>query len=215
MGEDKDIVVLGFRVTEKYPAADLMEFLERGYQFILDADMSTGEEHDGKYQVFVEIERTKDLPNQLENLLKGVGQLTDIKGWRFRYQKQPSSVEFNEETVMEHIPLSPIEYESKILEIKNTDVKEFFDQGSTDVELDEHNNLTFTKPYSGDVTAKFISIGDYDNVKETLPGALSLDESSQSQTTFLNKYLGNYDINKIGDNFLIRNGKKAVIIQLL
>jgi len=213
MGEDKDIVVLGFHVAEKNPAADLMEFMERGYKFILDADMSTGEEHDGKYQVFVEIERTEDLPANLKNLLRGVGQLTDIKDWRFRYQKQPSSVEFNEDTVMKNIPLTPTEYESKILEVKNTDIKEFFDQGSTEVELDEDNNLTFTKPYSGDVTAKFVAIGDYEDVKHTVQGGISLDESSQSQTTFLNKYLGNYDINKIGDKFLIRNGKKAVVIE--
>jgi hypothetical protein len=57
MGEDRDILVLAFRVKEKYPAQDLMEFLEKGYTYILDADMSTGEENDGQYQVFVEIER--------------------------------------------------------------------------------------------------------------------------------------------------------------
>ena len=213
MGEDRDVVVLGFRVSEKNPAADLMEFLERGYNFILDADMSAGEEHDGQYQVFVEIERTPDLPGQLENLLRGVGQLTDIKDWRFRYQKSSASVEYNREAVSEHIPLSPSEYESKILEIKNVDVKEFFNQGSIDVTLDENNTLTFSKPYSGDVTAKFVAIGDYDDVKQTVPGGISLDESSQSQVLFLNKFLGNYDVNKIGDKFLIRNHNKAIVIE--
>ena len=213
MGEDKDVVVLGFRVTEKNPAADLMEFMERGYQFILDADMSAGEEHDGQYQVFVEIERTPELPGQLEELLKGIGQLTDIREWRYRYQKNPHSVEYNKESVNEHIPLTPAEYENKILEIKNTDVKEFFDQGGVDVELDENNTLTFSKPYSGDVTAKFVAIGDYEDVKQTVPGGISLDENSQGQALFLNKFLGNYDINKIGNRFLIRNGNKAIVIE--
>jgi hypothetical protein len=46
-----------------------------------------------------------------------------------------------------------------------------------------------------------------------VPGALALDESSHSEVTFLNKYLGNYDINKIGDKFLIRNGTRAVVIE--
>ena len=182
MGEDRDVVVIGFQVNEKNPAADLMEFMERGYQFILDADMSSGEEHDGRYQVFVEIERTPNLPGQIEDLLRGVGQLTDIREWRFRYQKSPKSVEYTKETIKEHVPLTPTDYEQKVLEIKTTDVKEFFDQGSVDVALDEDNTLTFSKPFSGDVTAKFISIGDYENVKDTVPGALSLDESSQSQT---------------------------------
>lgn len=213
MGEDADIVVLGFRVKEKYPATDLMEFIERGYPFILDADMSAGEERDGQYQVFVELERTGKLAEQMKELLDGIGKLTDVHEWRYRYQKAATSVEFNPKTVTEHIPTSPEEYQSKINEIKTTDVQEFFDQGTTEVALESDNTLTFSKPYSGDITAKFIAIGDYDDVKETLPGALSLDESSQSQTTFLNKYLGNYDINKIGDKFLIRNGSRAVVIQ--
>jgi hypothetical protein len=213
MGEDKDIVVLGFRVREKLPAMDLVEFIETGYKYILDADMSSGEEHDGQYQVFVEIERSELLPEQMKDLLRGVSYLTGIKDWKFRYQKSPSSVEFSEDAVMEHIPTTPQAYDSKILEIKNTDISEFFDQGSVDVELGENNDITFSKTYSGNVTAKFIAIGDYNDVKETVPGKLSLDENSQSQMFFLTKYLGNYDINKIGNKFLIRNGTKAVVIE--
>ena len=65
----------------------------------------------------------------------------------------------------------------------------------------------------GDIAAKFIAIGDYEDVKHTVPGPLSLDESSQSQMFFLAKYIGNYEINKIGNKFLIRNGDKAVVIE--
>ena len=213
MGEDSDVVVLGFRVKEKYPAADLVEFIEKGYSFILDADMSAGEENDGQYQVFVEVERTPNLPGQLRELLSGVSQLCDCYNWKFRYQKNSSSVEFNEKNIKEHVPTTPEEYEHAILEIKTNDLKEFFDQGTVDIELESDNTITFSRPYSGDVTAKFISIGDYEDVKHTLPGGISLDESSQGQTLFLNKYIGNYDINKIGDKFLIRNGHRAVIIK--
>lgn len=213
MGNDSDIVVLGFRVKEKFPAMDLVEFIERGYTYVLDADMSTGEEYDGQYQVFVELERNEQLPRNLKHLLRGISQLTDNYDWRFRYQKSPTSIEFNEESVMENIPMTPESYESKILEIKTIDVQEFFDQGTTEVALESDNTLTFSKPYSGDLTTTFIAIGDYKDVAATLPGALSLDESSQSQTMFLHKYLGNYEINKVGDKFLIRNGDKAVVLQ--
>jgi hypothetical protein len=113
---------------------------------------------------------------------------------------------------MEHIPTTPEDYNMKINEIKNTDVQEFFDQGTVEVALESDNTITFSKTYSGDVDAKFIAIGDYNDVKTTVPGPIALDESSQSQVTFLNKYLGNYDINKIGDKFLIRNGNKAIVI---
>jgi hypothetical protein len=213
MGEDSDVVVLGFRVKEKYPATDLMEFIEKGYPFILDADMSAGEEYDGQYQVFVEMERTPDLPSRMKELLNGIGQLCGSNKWRFRYQQSPSSIEFNEDSIMEHVPMTTEEYAAKIVEIKNSDIKEFFDQGAVDINLAEDNTLTFSRPYSGPIQAKFIAIGDYRNVKELIPGRLSLDESSQSQVLFLNKYIGNYDINKIGNKFLIRNGNRAVIIE--
>jgi len=213
MGEDRDIVVLGFSVREKNPAVDLMEFIEKGYAYILDADMSTGEESDGKYQVFVEMERTKELPSQLKHLLDGIGQLTGNRDWRFRYQKANSSLPFNEETVMENIPLSQEDYDSKITEIKTSDLKGFFNQGTVELTLESNSMIRFNKVYSGEISAKFIAIGDYEDVKNIVPGAISLDESSQTQVLFLNKFLGNYEINKIGNKFLIKNGNQAVVLE--
>ena len=213
MGEDKDVVVLGFRVADKYPATDLMEFIEKGYGFILDADMSTGEERDGKYQVFVEFERTTKLPEQIKDLLAGVSQLCDCYDWRFKYHREISSEPATVQSLTEHIPLTPEDYEHKILEFQNDEVQEFFDQGAlNDLILDHDNNLTFTKAYSGDLTAKLISIGNYEDLKDQVPGAIQLDESSRTQTIYLEKYLGNYEIHKIDNKFLIRNKDKAVII---
>lgn len=213
MGEDSEVLVLGFSVQDKYPAIDLMEFMEKGYKFILDADMSAGEENDGKYQVFVEIERTPQLSEQLNELLKGLGQLCDQKSWTFRYQKNPTIIEFSKENVVKHIPLTKESYATKLLEIKESDLKKFFNQGSVDLVLSEDNTITFRRPFAGDLTAKFIAIGDQEPVSKIVPGALSLDESSQSQIFFLNKFLGNYEINKIGNKFLIRNGDQAVLIE--
>ena len=78
-------------------------------------------------------------------------------------------------------------------------------------ELD--NTMVFSKPFFGNLKMKFVKMGPYDVIKNDVPGALSLDENGQSQVLFLQKYLGDYDINKIGDKFLIRNGKHAIIVQ--
>ena len=40
MGEDKDVVVLSFTVESRSPAEDLVSFIEKGYQFVLDADLN-------------------------------------------------------------------------------------------------------------------------------------------------------------------------------
>ena len=213
MGEDSDIVVLGFTVKDKMPATDLMEFIETGYPFVLDADMSTGEEFGGFYQVFAEIERTDKIGEQIEDLLNGVGQLCNINDWKFTYQKSTKNYDFTVENITEQVPLNRQDYETKILEEKNQDLKDFFDQGMVELNLDQDNTLTFSKPYSGLLETKFVKIGSYENVSKTLPGKLSLDESSQSQCFFLTKYLGNYEIHKIGEHFLIGNGDKAIVIK--
>ena len=57
MGDDKNIVVMSLSAKTKESANDLMNFLEKGYSFILDADVTSGEQADGTYKVFVELEK--------------------------------------------------------------------------------------------------------------------------------------------------------------
>ena len=55
MGEDDDIIVLSFFLRDPTAAKDLMNWFERGYDFIIDADRSPGEIKKNRYLVFVEI----------------------------------------------------------------------------------------------------------------------------------------------------------------
>lgn len=214
MGEDKDIVVIGFKVNDKFPATDLMEFIEKSYEYILDADMSQGEERDGDYRVFVELERNKKVGFQIKNMLEGIGHLCDCYDWKFKYYKENEAREFTIEAIEQHVPLSPELYEVKALANKNEKVSEFFNQGSIDqVILDDKNNIQFVKPYSESMQCKLVAIGMYETLKDQVPGAIQLDEASRTQMIYLEKYLGNYEIHKINNQFLIRNGDKAVILQ--
>ena len=214
MGQDSDVIVLGFKVNDKHPAIDLMEFIEKGYSFVLDADMSSGEEKDGKYQVFVEIQRTKHLPGQIRDLISGVGQLIDSTDWRFRYHKSGKSKAFSEQTLAEDVPLSEEDYKNKMLEIKGSAIKEFFDRTPFDsVQIDENNNVTISKPFSGSISLELLAMGPFKDVEDSLKGAIQLDEASQSQVNFLEKYLGPYEIHKINDKFLVRNDKTALVFK--
>ena len=213
MGEDKNVVVVAFKSKEKMPAIDLMEFIEKGYKFVLDADISTGEERDGRYSVFVELERTTEVPGQILEMLNGVGQLTNCKEWSFRYFKDENLYETTVENLQKVIPLDETLYSAKMHLMKQNKVTEFFNQGATDVNVTESNILTISKPYASPIEVKLLALGEYDNLKNKLQGKISLDETSQSQVVFLTKFLGNYDIEKIADKFLIRNGNSAVIIE--
>jgi len=214
MGEDHDVIVLGFKVNDKHPAIDLMEFIEKGYPFVLDSDMSSGEEQDGHYQVFVEIQRTEKLPGQINNLINGVSQLVDHYDWRFRYHKSGKSKAFTETSISESVPLTGDSYKSKMLEIKGNSISEFFDRTPFDsIKINENNIVTISKPYSGYIEMELLAFGPYKDIEESLKGAVQLDEASQSQVNFLEKYLGPYEIHKINDKFLVRNGKSAMIFK--
>ena len=60
------IFTLSFSVKGEQPK-DLVNFVETGYTYVLDADKTSGEQSDGKYRVFVEIERTKNQPTNTRN----------------------------------------------------------------------------------------------------------------------------------------------------
>ena len=70
MGEDKDIVVMSFSVNGEEPANDLVKFIESGYDFVLDADKTSGEQSDGKFRVFVELERNKKIPAEILEIIE-------------------------------------------------------------------------------------------------------------------------------------------------
>ena len=213
MGEDKAVIVVSFKVVDKFPAIDLMEFIEKGYPFVLDADMSAGEEKDGQYRVFIEFERNKKFPEDFDKMMRGMSQLCKCDNWRFKYYKDADSHDYNKESIEKFVPLNKEDYSIRVKHRTIDEIEQVLDQGTTEVlDVDESYNITFSKPFSGNLKAKIDAIGSYKDLSKELVGGLQLDESSNSQTLFLEKYLGNYEINKIDNKFLIRNQDKAIII---
>ena len=130
MGDDKDIVVCSFSCMSEAPAKDLMNFFEKGYSYVLDADVTSGEQTDGTYKVFVEIERHKDIPNQIMEMLDGVGKLANIDKFKFRYYKSFKSQDAQMENISATVPLDKSAYEKIPFSIeKNNAVVSFTENG--------------------------------------------------------------------------------------
>ena len=53
MGDDDEIIVASFFVRDKSAAKDLMNWFEKGYDFVIDSDMSPGEIKPNRYLVYV------------------------------------------------------------------------------------------------------------------------------------------------------------------
>ena len=115
MGDDSDVCVVSFKVSGKEPAADLVSFIEKGYEFVLDADVSSGEKEGGDYLVFVELERTEELPEQIITIMEDLMNLTaqELSDWRVRYHKSSVDHDLTLESLEDIIPLSPEAYSAK------------------------------------------------------------------------------------------------------
>lgn len=115
MGSDDDTCVLSFKVTGKDPASDLVNFFEKGYDWILDADVSAGEKEDGDYLVFIECQRDPNLPEKIMALISDLLNLTEqqMEDWRFRYYKSTDEYPLTIETLQSTIPLTVEEYRKK------------------------------------------------------------------------------------------------------
>lgn len=115
MGDDDDMVVLCFTVEEKLPANDFMNFLEKSYEEVLDADVSPGERDDGSYLVFVELARDKKLPDIVMDIVNDSLNLTGqrLEDWSFTYYRDRQRRPLTAEELVNTIPLTPREYRQR------------------------------------------------------------------------------------------------------
>ena len=213
MCQDKEISVLAFEVLTQEPAKDLMNFIEKGYDFVLDADISAGENRKGKYDVFVEIERDRHLPKNISALLDDVSKLAGIDEWKYRYYKNVESKAFTIEDAENDIPLDSNTYESMINEYNQTELDRFFNKGVTEQKFVKENIIEFGRHASGKVRMEVVEEGSTEELLTKYAGAVSLDETSISEVMFLTKFMGNYNIQKLGENLFFTNGNRTKILK--
>jgi len=125
LGRDEDVVVLSFKVSAKEPGLDLVNFIEKGYNWVLDADVSSGEMDDGDYIVFVEGERDKDVAENIISMMKDIMNLTGQKlsDWRVRYQTSTTDHDLSIDSLNKLVPKTPDEYERKYGKKEIDDIK--------------------------------------------------------------------------------------------
>tara|TARA_B100000900_G_C20495292_1_gene681334 strand:- start:363 stop:1079 length:717 start_codon:yes stop_codon:yes gene_type:complete len=211
MGEDEDIVVVSFSMRDKAPADDLVKFLESGYSFILDADVTPGEQRDGTYKVFVELERGKDVAKNIFEMIDGVQKISGLDGLKFRYYKSFASNEATMENLETRIPNSAVDYKRNKEEVKLENYKHFFNKSYLDsIELVE-NTLTLKKIYADPIRFKFLDFGEKHTILENI--AESFNTNDFAEIIFLSKYIGDYNITKYGHKLTFENSGKTLVLE--
>lgn len=207
MGEDRDVCVVTFQAKDRYPARDMMEFIEKGYPFVLDADVSAGENEEGEYSIFVEIERNSKIADQIQEMVYGLSNLTGIQDWKFTYYKNKKERDVSREN-LKQIPTSSKIYEQTMQKFQTNEMKTFFNKTLMDDLILEDDTITIVKPFG--VSYKFKVV---DETLEETNATSVVDENSMAEIFWLTKVMGNYNIEKVGDNFVFTNEDKKIVLK--
>jgi hypothetical protein len=213
IGKDEDICVLTFTVDQEDPAKDLEKFFEMGYSFILDADCTPGELDDGKYRVYVEIERTRHVGEQIFELLEGVMKVTGLDEMRFRYFKSFKSESATLENLTAAVPTDRESYEIATKKNNLDNFSNFFSNSYADTLNVVDESISFTRPYAGTVTFDIVDSGNKRDIYDSIKGPIILESKDMAEVMFLTKVIGNYNINKIADTFIFENSNWAVALK--
>ncbi len=215
MGDDADVVVLSFTVESRAPAEDLVSFIEKGYSFVLDADMSPGELEDGKYRVFVELQRGHKVAEEITEMLYGLQKLTGIEDFKFRYHKSFDSLDANEEKLNEMIPHNAMLYKERMQAEELNSYEQFFNNSMLESVRMAGDVIEFKKIWAEPIKFKYVLSGKKQDVLESIEDKISMSYKDMAEIMFLTKYIGNYNITKLGDKFMLESRGHAIILEKL
>lgn len=110
MGKDKDVVTVTFFVKSKLCGKDMCNWFEGGYDYVLDAAVSTGEVANDEWLVFVEMDRRSSVPNRIVELLEDLEPLTGLKLDDWTVEVDETEHKADADILKKVIILSPKEY---------------------------------------------------------------------------------------------------------
>ena len=120
MGGDDDIVTLAFSVKGQQACEDLAEWFEKGYDFVLDAQVSDGELSSGRYLVFVEMDRRSTVPARIIEMIEDLETLSGLPLSEWTVMIEDEEYEADANVIGQKLILSPHLYRQE----KETDLNE-------------------------------------------------------------------------------------------
>lgn len=213
VGDDRDTVVLTFTVFEQAPAKDLENFIEMGYEFVLDSESTKGELDDGNFRVFVELERNRHVPEQIVEMLDGISKLTGIDDFKFRYHKEFKSQDATLEKLTSKIPMDGDAYDVSIQTEGLNNFSKFFSSSYVDDIKLLSETITLKRIHKDPITLKIVDFGSKQEMHEQTKGPIMLEGNGMAETIYLTKYIGNYNINKVGSKFILEKEGYALILE--
>lgn len=147
-GSDDETVTLAFTVKGKQASEDLASWFEKGYDFVIDSQVSKGEVRRGKHVVFVEMERRSKVPERIIEILQDLETLTNLEMSDWTIEVNDTEIEADIDQLKANILLSPHAYrESKETELN--EMRELSGLEPHKIYNDQDNELKNFKAMAG------------------------------------------------------------------
>jgi hypothetical protein len=217
-GEEKDVIVIAFFLTDQEPADDLNTFIQRGFIDTLDVEISPSTDEKGNYLVFVEMARDDTFVKKFYALIKDIENVSGKLDWAIKtYHSGDREFKLDDTELLNYIILNPEMYvprdEFKMKEIEEG-IENFF-KASMITGLTIDGNIVRITHNGRKIVAEVVDIGDYD----TVIGRNFLSESAfmVGQVPFeakvLQNMLGNCNVLPIGNYLCVSRGEKVMLIK--
>lgn len=213
MGADEDIITIAFSTLTRESATDLSDFIERGYSFVLDSDATVGEQSDGNYRVFVEIERNNHAADRILELMSGVESLSGVGDMRFRYYKNFRSLDMTQDNLEETIPTEAELYGIDQKGLDESNYSKFFSNSMLENISMWGDILTIKKAYADKVKFKFVNFGPTQSTLDSITESFNANDFAE--IIFLSKYVGDYNITKYGNKLTFENNGNTLVLERL
>jgi len=217
-GDDKDVIVVAFYLTDEEPAEDLNTFIQRGFIDTLDVEVSPSTDEEGRYLIFVEMGRDDTFPNKFQALLKDIENLTGSITWAVKtYLSDDREFAFNDPELFNYVILNPEQYVPKD-EFKMKDIKEgieMFLKESYASNLTVDGNIVTMSHNGRTIVTEVVDVGDYDTVigRNFLSESAFGLENKPYEANILSNMLGNCDVLPIGKYLCVNRDDTVMLVK--
>lgn len=109
-GEVKDIIVVGFYVTDGNVGKDLYDFLNNTFDYVNDIEVSPNPNEDGYFMVFIEIKRTEEIAKQIKTLVKDITNVTGNLDWEAKTHLTDQYYPMDSDELWQYVITDPENY---------------------------------------------------------------------------------------------------------
>lgn len=207
-GDNTDVSVLSFRVRSESAAKDLSKFVEKEGDWIMDSDISTGEDDTGHFLTFVEIKRNNRLADRIQDLLEIIERLTEALDWQFTVGKRVVAYPANRENLEKMVPMNVDNFNKSVNEQKYERMVEFFDSTQFNTISVNENIVELQqffqefKPHSSLRLQVVLEDPEQDQIDETVSG------TTNKHYRWLEKLMGeDITVEARGSSYILTNNK--------